>query len=477
MKSMNLPAHKVYKPSSVKDDQRCLCRIPVRDNEGITAAARIPSLKDPLLFNVADISSMGVCVESEDPVTHGVQPGDILDLSLACRDEHFRFECLVRHLAPLENNRIRLGLSRRNASAARPAPDSPFDRISLIASCRHPYYYNENVVLRITSLSRKDCMVECEDPEFLLFPAMPITLSLHLLPPDEGDITGRVTWMEIPEKGKTRFGVAIRQLPQRIQGIIAGHLFHLHDWKPRELRELGLNFKGYRPLIKFRSMRTHDEYLEVLRLRRIAYTSVGKIQPTATDADLASDLDRKSRILTAYHHNTMVGTVSLLFPDHEKMTLDTEKTFMGGFPKPLPSKKSLIEIARLCITPDYRATDILFGLFEQIYMILITSGREYLLSSTDDHMWTLYKRMGFKKTGMSYEHPLLNGLPHHVMILHKNSLLFGMGISPFVWLKFFRNMTDHLRSMGAIRLNTYQKSRILLNKILDSAIRGHSVLK
>ncbi len=477
MENIHFPAHKIYKPRHVQADNRRLCRIPVRENEGVNATAILSAGTPSVLFNVTDMSSLGLCIESEEPMLHSVEPGDGVELALSCRDERFQLECVIRHLSPMENSRIRLGLVRRNHSPAKPPPDFPFDKISLNASCRHPYYYNENVVLRITGISRNDLIVECDDPEFLLFPSMPISISLHLPTPKKDVVVGRVTWMEIPEKGKTRFGVAIRQLSQGIQNSIARYLFHLYDWKPVQLREIGLDFKGYRPLIKFRSLRTHDEYLEVLKLRRLAYTSVGKIDKNCTAADLASDLDHKSRIITAYHHDTLVGTVGLLFPDHEKMILDTERTFASGFPVKLPPKKTMIEIARLCITPDYRATDILFGMFEQIYLILITSGREYILSSTDDHMWTLYKRLGFRKTGLVYEHPLLNGLAHHVMILHKNSLLFGMGVSPFVWMKLYGSMTEHLRSIGAVRLNPYQKIRIMLNRCLAVAARTCAIVK
>ncbi|MFH2064106.1 MAG: GNAT family N-acetyltransferase [Pseudomonadota bacterium] len=295
---------------------------------------------------------------------------------------------------------------------------------------------------------------------------MPIILALHISLERHDKIEGQVTWVETPNHGKTWFGLEIGQIPDKTKEAIVRHLFQLHDWKPQEIRDMGFAFKGYRPLIKFRSLRTHNEYLEVLKLRRQAYVSANKIDPKSTDTDLASELDRKSRILVAYHHERLVGAVSLLFPDHEEMILDTERTFENGYPAKLPSKTKMIEIARLCITPDYRATDILRGMFEHIYRILITSGRDYVLSSTDDHMWTLYKQMGFKKVGISYNHPVLKGIEHHIMILNKNSALFGEGISPFVWNKLYRDMTAYLMAIGAVRLNVYQRARINLNKFL-----------
>ncbi len=476
MEAQSLPDHKIFKPKRFEADKRRLDRIPVRENEGIKAAVLINGRGDPFRFNVEDISSLGLGLQSEEPLVNPFQIDDRLTVALAFRDQQFQFPGIVCHLTEQENRHIKLGLLRINQSTPKDLPVEPFDRIAMKAVTRHPYYYNEDVILTITAIARNDCTVECLDPEFLVFPAMPISMALHIFQSQNNAVSGRVTWQEITP-GKTRFGMVIEKLTETTRNAVAAYLFHLHDWKPIELRSLGFDFKGYRPLIKFRSMRTHDQYLEVLKLRRSAYLSAGKIDKNCTDGDLASDLDRKSRIVLAYHHERLVGTVSLLFPDRENMILDTEKTFTGGYPIRLPLKQTMIEVARLCITPDYRATDILHGIFEQIYRILITSGREYILSSTDDRMWPLYRRIGFKKTGMSYDHPVLKGIRHHVMLLHKDSLLFGKGISPFVWLKFFMHMTDHLLSIGALRLSHGQKARVLMMKIIFAvAKRLHSLV-
>lgn len=466
-----------YKPEAVLSDHRCLRRISVRKNEGIRALLNVSDVAVPYHFKVVDISSMGFCIESEDPVTQRFSKGDAIDFTLSCRDDSFRFTCAICHVTMLEQGRVRLGLLRTGSSREKQLFHHPLDKISLTATTHHPYYYNEDVILRITGISQTDCVLECDDPEFLVLPSMPIILALHTSFERHDKIEGLVTWVETPDHGKTRFGLEIRQLSEKTKESIVRHLFQLHDWKPQELRAMGFAFKSYRPLIKFRSLRTHNEYMEVLKLRREAYVSANKIDPKSVDTDLASELDRKSRILVAYHHARLVGAVSLLFPDHEEMILDTERTFENGYPAKLPPKTKMIEIARLCITPDYRATDILRGMFEHIYRILITSGRDYVLSSTDDHMWALYKQMGFKKVGISYNHPVLKGIEHHIMILNKNSALFGKGISPFVWNKLYGDMTAHLMDIGAVRLNFYQMARINLNKFLFTILSYYLKLK
>lgn len=460
-----------YKPEDVISNKRCLHRIPVRKNEGVKAFLTISNNAEPYRCDVVDISSMGFCVESDEPMTHRLKKGDSIDFTLSFWADKYTFSCAICHVTMVNETNVRLGLMRIDSNQEeKQLYNYPLNKIALTATTQHPYYYNENIILRIIGISIKNCIVECDDPEFLALPTMSIVLALHITIDMQDKIEGQISWVETTGLGKTRFGVEILHIGDKAKESIVSHLFQFQDWKPQELRAMGFKVKHYRPLIKFRSLRTHNEYLEVLKLRRQAYISVNKIDPNSSDTDLASELDRKSRILVAYHQTRMVGTIALLFPDREDMVLDTERTFENGYPVKLPPKTQMIEIARLCITTDYRATDILWGLFEHVYRILITSGRDYILTSTDDHMWTLYKQMGFKKVGASYKHLVLKGIEHHVILLNKKSPLFGKGISPFVWGKLYRNMTDYLMTTDVVRFNLYQRARINLNKFLFSVL-------
>ncbi len=452
-----------YKPHNLEEDQRGLCRIPVRENEGMKALVHIPATTTSLKFNIIDISTMGFGIESCELIDYPFKNYDQVQVELSCKNNVFNFTCIICHTNTLDDQRTKLGLLRLPQNIDSLSKHPP-DRISIAAITRHQHYYNEYLVLKITDISKKNFTIECNDPELLVFPSMAISFVIHIFSEKGDEITGQVTWIENPEKGKTRFGIEIQHITENTHKMMARYLFHLHDWKPRDLRKMGFSCRDYRPLIKFRSLRTHEEYVEVLKLRKLAYVGAQKIDKNCAHEDLASELDRKSRILVAYHQDKLVGTVSIIFPDHQEMMLDTEKVFENGYRIELPPKVKMIEIARLCITPDYRATDILYGMFEHIYRILITSGREYIISSTDEHMWPLYKKIGFKKVGLPYEHPVFKGIKHDIMLLQKNSLLYSKGISPLVWGTIFMNITDHLIETGAFYPIFYQNFRIKLNK-------------
>ncbi|MDY6905698.1 MAG: GNAT family N-acyltransferase [Thermodesulfobacteriota bacterium] len=455
-----------YKPVDVEPDQRLLRRISVRENEGVKAVVTIPDVLREWECNVLDVSSMGFCLESEKPPNVNFEKGQIAEIGLLCQANCYQFTCTVCHVSTTNKGRQRVGLRRSGVSNAGELLPYPLQQISMPAVTRHPYFYNEDVVVQIVGISKNHCTVECNDPEFLVLPSMPMTLSLHIVEQRGNDIEGQVTWVNVLETGVMRFGLVIHRMPDKTRKAIARYLFQLQEWKPRELKAMGFEFKRYRSLIKFRSIQTHNEYSKVLALRRNAYLSVGKIGPESRDTDLASDLDRKSRIVAAFHQGRLVGTVSVLFPDCEEMVLDTERAFEKGYPVRMPPKTEMIEIARLCIAPDYRSTDILWGMFEEIYRILITSDRKYVVTSTDDRMWTLYRQIGFRKIGAAYDHPVFRGIEHEVILLHRDSALWGKYISPFVWGYLYRNMTAYLVSIGVVQFNPYQRMRILLNKAL-----------
>jgi len=461
------------RPVEAESEQRFLSRIPVRKNEGINANIYIQNSAAPLKLRVIDVSSTGIGLEAEEPLAFSFQKGSHADLELAYRTNQYILPCTISYLEKRSDGKTKIGFQRTDINK----PISSFKPL-FKATTHHPLYYNEVVLLKVMRISTEKAIIECEDPEFIAFPFMPISFHLNLSRnKKKNQIIGHVTKIHVPEPGKTVFEVKVSSMPSGTKKIIANQLFQRHGWEPKDIRNNGFYHKGFRPLIKYRSVNTEEEYLDVLKLRKHAYASVDKVCKDCPCQDLASDLDQKSRILTAYHHDQLIGTVGIMFPDNESLVLDTEKTFENGYPIKLPPKTNMIEIARLCIREEYRSTDIMFGLFEHVYRVLITSERDYIITSTDEHMWPLYKRIGFLKTGMTYAHPLLNGLKHDIIIVHRSRGLHSRGVSIFVWGRLYKDMTEHLLLTGAVSFNFYEKCRFNINKsILNVAERFLSIV-
>jgi hypothetical protein len=249
------------------------------------------------------------------------------------------------------------------------------------------------------------------------------------------------------------------------------------EFSPLDLRRLGFDLKNVSNGFRFRFVKTQDEYEEVLKLRYKSYLQAGKVDETKTFLDMGTSLDHLSRIIVAYHGSRLVGSVAVAFPDSDDLVLDTEKAFPNGYPNPMPAKTKMIEIARLCTDSDYRRSDLLLRILEYTYKVFVCGNREFVISSADDILWPLYKRIGFKKTGMSYAHPYLAGVIHHVIIGSRKEPDKAAGVSILAWLYVWRDMNRFLRGTRSLRLNSFQKTKIKFLETIGKLFRIRSKQK
>ena len=155
----------------------------------------------------------------------------------------------------------------------------------------------------------------------------------------------------------------------------------------------------------------------------------------------------------------MVSSIALTFPS-EDTTLDTERALPSGYPSGFPAKTTIMELSRLCIDPEYQKGDILIRIFEHAYRVFSTSGREVAITSSDDTLWPTYEKIGFKKTGLTYPHPVLNGIPHHILRIDRRDVYLAKGISFLTWFVVYSRMTEYLWSTNAIELSFFEKLRV-----------------
>src|SRR6185437_13119918 len=121
-----------------------------------------------------------------------------------------------------------------------------------------------------------------------------------------------------------------------------------------------------------------------------------------------------------------------------------------------------IEISRLCTHPSYRRGDLLARIFAHVYRLLATSGREFIVTSTEEKLWPFYKRIGFKKTGLKYLHPTLSNLEHEVILVHVSAGTVSKGISAFVWGHLYGEMTASLMAQKLIRPSWFNRIKLAI---------------
>lgn len=334
-----------------------------------------------------------------------------------------------------------------------------------------PYMFFERCIASINAMSENLWEVELNDTELILFRGQIVEFWLIYLKESKVHINAEILQITQVTKNKIRAVILINHISKHVQEWLARQLVLNCNFTPQQVRKVGLDVKELSNGFRFRFVKTQQEYEMVLKLRFKAYVEAGKVDPSKTHYDMAAPLDHLSRILLAYHNDKVVASVSISFPNSNSMVLDTEKAFSNGYPIKVPEKTDIVEIARLCTDSDYRRTDLLTRMFEYTYKVVVCGDRKHILTSTDNKLWPLYKKLGFKKTGMSYPHPYLGGLIHHIIIGERNQPDFGNNMSKLAWNYLWRDMNDFVTERKLIKRSDFRKFKVILFKIAGRIFR------
>jgi hypothetical protein len=442
---------KKFKPETL-EQKRQVGRIDIRPSEGLLAKIKIGAVFHEV--PMYDLSINGVGLVLSEQVVSQMRVGTVVDVIISCSwgyDFEGKYEC-----TRIEKYRTDFRVGFKNISTTKVVdynvPDShvgdlltvPSD-LPVVGYLYKDFFYIERVAFTIAQISTKALLIDVKDTELFLFSGMKVELMLALHTTSGRNIDGVISKVAINEDKSVRILVKVTKIPKKLEFDIVNHLLQNPAVTPDGLRNAGFRVTSIANNFRFRFVKSHQEYMEVLRLRKIAYAEAGKVSESADLEKLVAPLDSISRILVAYHGGKIVASVSMSFPQSENTILDTERALEGGYPKEFPKKTSVIEISRLCTDPDYRRGDLLVRMFEQIYRVFVTAGRDYLVSSCDDKLWKIYKGIGFRKTKYSYPHPYLAGIIHHLIIIDKAVPTRARGFNFIKWNYLYRNMTLFLK--------------------------------
>jgi hypothetical protein len=458
-------------------EQRALDRIPQRELGQVEAAIHLPG-KDWIPVRLSDFSSIGFgafyenpgplsepvpTLGAQDSETSTAQParerlalseGDEVELRIRIRShQEFLVWCRVRNVGPWKDG-IKLGLrrldvgfpeavdlERRSAFRLSVSPT-----LALRARIRHPFLYGHWCPLIASDVSRNlGLSFISTDPAILLFEGMELEIHFEIAAFRQNPLIGRVAWVHATRSDEVRFGVECMEMDFPLHNAICDFLLFSQSWSPARLRQAGFQPRQVRSHLRFGTVKTMDDYAEVLYLRRDAFAGPGKSSEAAAPERMSSPLDGRSRILMARHHGKLVGTMTFTFPAFEDTVLDTQTGFPGGkYPVMMPPKANLIEVARLCIDEEYRGTDLLQGMFEHGLKHFLMSDRHWLVTSTTDELLPVFERIGFVRAGAAYKHPLFNLKEHHLILAHRNAFLLGWGINLMAWNSVFGDLVRYL---------------------------------
>jgi predicted GNAT family N-acyltransferase len=322
--------------------------------------------------------------------------------------------------------------------------------------------YEDFVYFRVVDISWSGMQLETSLRNKFLIPG--VTLKATCTFPTQGQVRLelQVVHVRVVQRGQKRVlsvGARVASQGDGSEETIGQYLLQFGNGATvKELCAEGFRIPSSSGVLDFGSLRTPEEYGEVLRLRRLAYVHAKKLGEDTKDLDMADAFDARSRILVAKHRGRVVGTVRLMFPQSEADRLNHEDYM--ELPPRLPPREQMVEVFKACTHPGYRGSDLFYRLLMHAALTIIQSGRRYALMSATDSLAPLYERFGFRKLGTAYLHPSMK-VEHHLMLVDAPRTVSGLGTNPIFWnLAGGWELWSFARSCGVVPGDFWSVARV-----------------
>ncbi|MES2803899.1 MAG: hypothetical protein V4654_15510 [Bdellovibrionota bacterium] len=439
-----------FKPSKSEVEYRFQSRTDIRTNEGVSCKIILNNdISIANEFEVYDVSSFGICIRANATLAHLFVEKKNLELTVEFSGE-FKFVTIgeVRWQTKDDSNAdlIKVGIKYAYMNLDEAWDKSQVrvqEKYPLLGYIQRPILYSERAIVTITGISTTAISLTLIGADFLLFPDMDLKIIIAVQANVNSEIRIKVKNVVKLNSDRIVVQATISKINKRFCDNLVDFFLQSSEVSPASLKLAGFTPKNVSDNFRFRYVKTHEEYLEVLKLRFLSYQQAGKVTADAQPADMATIYDHKSRILVAYHGDLMVASCMISFPKTDDK-LESEGYLENGYNFELPRRDNLLEIARLCTLNDYRGADLLKRMFEHIYKLMITSERAFIITSCDDKLWPLYYRLGFKKTGQFYLHKKLNNKRHDIIMVNRDVGIKSKMRNILVWFYLYANMTDYI---------------------------------
>jgi predicted GNAT family N-acyltransferase len=230
---------------------------------------------------------------------------------------------------------------------------------------------------------------------------------------------------------------------------------------PDDLRAQDLPPESVARAIDFSFVRTRDELAEVLRLRTEAYSDAGKV---GDDVDLLADsFDAKSRIVIGKHNGRIVASARVFIP--QSGDLLEHEDFLQ-LPEECARREDLVEIMRVCTDNEYRRSDLLLALFRYVAITCVQASRFTVVGCATPELVPIYRRIGFRATGIRYTHPLLNNKEHVLLLANAKKAILGIDINPIIWNLVWRDTAKYLVENEFLTQDPLSQSRLFVYRLL-----------
>lgn len=324
-----------------------------------------------------------------------------------------------------------------------------------------PAKFNDFIYFKIKDISFGGMKIICSLRNKFLFPNMTLNSIINFPMVSQINLKLKIANVNvITEDGKEviSLGVTYDTVDKKLLEIISNYLLQFSTVASfQDLKNQGFMTRNLSSAIDFNYVKTHQDFEDCLKLRLLANQAAQKVPGEAKVEDMTDEFDSRSRIVIGRHQGNVVCTVRLAFHELDDK-MEIEKYVI--LPESFPRRDQTVEIMRLCTHPDYRGADMLMSLFKHLAIVVVQSQRKYIVTSCVERLKPLYKKIGFKETGISYESALFKGFPDEIMVANVETLLLGKDINPLVWNLVWGDLYHYFEGYDMVDYTPMEKLRI-----------------
>lgn len=454
-----------FKTQFISREDRRIARQSLSGKHGFQAMIRLEHKS--LSVSLTDFSSLGFAISVSKEHADDLKVGGKIEVLVSPLIHHeYLIKGLIIDRQPIRQGQVKIAAVIEHEQSSKHDRFHPIHlsaEQSLKGQMVHPFVYKQNAYFEVESLSRNGFYASGIHTEFTLFEGMELKYSLGSIQ-ELQNVVGKVSNVSLTDQNKIRCFIETPSLSYLAEDELAQHCFHFAQKTPRDISRAGMNAQHIQELVQYRFVETQAEYEAVLKLRRKSYASMGMCNKDDPIARFAMQQDAYGRILIAFHNERVIGSALLVFGERGEKPFELDQLLPKSLFANLPQYEELMEITAICIEKYYQDTDVLHGVFENMYREGLSAGKKYVMVSSLDDWVYRYKKMGFKGTGLVLDHPKKPDVQLNVMLLNKDTGKSGKGMNPVRWWVVWGHVSLHLYQRRIIEYTLLQKCRVHFNR-------------
>ncbi len=321
------------------------------------------------------------------------------------------------------------------------------------ASCAHPYEFDVFLVFKVLEITATGATLSTSAGNHSLLRGSQLKdLQIYFPTIGMAVVDADVQHLRQDAQGPgIRIGVWFTKVDGAFAPSVIKYLLNFGDFSGpasiQTIRRAGFSPKRLKTHIQFGTVKSPEDYRQVLELRKLAYTRSGKMDPNTSTDSMSDIYDLNSKIIVARHRGEVVGSVRITFCAKEADRFELDASI--ELPKNL-NRGRTAEISRLCVSDDFENTDLVLGLFERGTELVNKAGIEHIITSCIEEMLPFYKKIAFYPTGKRFQLATLNNIPHYLLLHDCRSHQVSFRLNPVYWHYTFRNIVGHLSRFGFV---------------------------